>query len=1658
MSVLGNSGDDNALIKGEGASNPEGQGKLIVKSSKAKRAKDDIEKVLETGSEIDNFVSLLAGLILTFSSVPTGPGEAIEFDSVDPFAIWIKFLDSKSTFSATFDDPSTLNITSFDFQMTEPWKLKFSSSASALIFSFGEGRIPTPGLMPDGKLLYLGLDPTSSTDISCKLRDVFDFTHTSRPLFTIMKDWGVTLLLKEAKGKRNALWFCPVNYNQSILKLQFSLHPESVTQFQGYIQEVLPGFNLDAVHFIGKKVLTSGRRNGVIVATPTGEISIHADGHITLKGGDYFKITAGITFFSDRYDLTVRFDSDKGGGPGSILSWLATQAGIENLDIVQQLLGTENNKLFGDNFYLRQIKMGLGASPEGKITRIRSFSLDIEAKATFGKASGGDPVVFLLNYSWRKGGPKLGTIRGTSDNLGIADLAPSYEVMDHLKPVTPKFAKTISIPSMLPGVTIDTVPGNVPTEISSAYIELSSQSIRVGGSIRSQPLKGALVGNSSIPQLNLGLITLDASYNWKTKKATVMANILVELQGSPHSKHKETAMLVGSLKYDSGDWILGASLRGLHLSTLYEFFGGDADHVIPLIEAIEIEKMDLTYKYLKDPQGGAGNQAAGSYFIFDGRLNVAGLQLTLKFEHQKNSWTFKASLAPEEGKPTSIANVLRGLLGDDIDIPDFLEDANLSPKNDKIELEVVKGKSGALGGKAAFQFIATLQIKPFETTIALTFAQWHGEDWKPALPSKRLLKVALTGLPSVNIPLVGDITQPFDEMHFMWVQDNTQQIAGKQAGITRKEMEDLNITDAFKDHKLVVKDKNKSPSPDVVVINAGAHFVIVIKNGQGVSTCLLDYDFKKQETKVSRAMKLTEKTDSDGGSSNAPYKKKLGPLSVNNIGLKYSGKVLGISLNATMEIGPMGFTLIGFSLNFNIASLDLKKVQILPPSLEGFAVAFERKPLTIAGIVRHGKSDDLEYYYAGGLIVGFIPYQLEAAGFYGQAKAASGNFVSVFVFARLQGPLVTLEFAEISGVTGGFGYNSQVRIPTVDQIPTFPFVDQNSVESAQTALEALEKLTSPSGHGWFKPQNDMFWAAAGMKVDAFQMISLDAVVVIQFGNSVRLDIIGVALVDIPNSRSSLKFAHVELGIAVHLDFDLGLLAAEAQLSPKSFILHPSCKLTGGFALYYWFDAPHADRSNIGNFVFTIGGYHQAFRVPVGWPNPERLRISWSLGSSLSISGEGFFAITSKACMGGGRLRASFSAGPIAAWFDVFANFLIQYQPFYFSAGAGICVGASFSLDIWFIHIYISVEVDAYLTLWGPPLAGVVSVDIKVAKFDIGFGDSKKQDKPLKLEEFYELVLQASSKNGLRAKQKAARAAIERSEAVVEAEEKLATTRTDEGHTFLAESGLMNDSINPNRDENELWVVRAGAFAFVVGCKVVIDKATLENEEGKELNSVQSDAGKIYAKPMKIDKPLASHLKVTITKRLPSNFKEDAAQREGADTWDMHQEYKFVPKGLWGEYPKGGNNNIKQLLNGDDGGIRLMAGVLFRAPPPVMSTDKLEVFDIIDSMLTRINSDRGLPFIEHCHSDWAPAPPDDHQYEKVRGAWEKPLWDRNQDEDEQKPVVGAQAEEAEGVQTEFVSSWIDTFKWDKGLSAFAKMPKLLHKRFNELYVAAPLMTK
>lgn len=1066
---------------------------------------------------------------------------------------------------------------------------------------------------------------------------------------------------------------------------------------------------------------------------------------------------------------------------------------------------------------------------------------------------------------------------------------------------------------MILGETIENIPDFIPSQLTRASVTLSQDTFTVGSTVTTtQPPKGQL------PHPYLGQLQLDASYAWGNQKGfNFTFGVMATLAASPSAKRPNPTDLWGQLKYDSvsKSWALTAGLSGFYGSSLYELFdSSSADHAMPLIDSLVVRKLVLSYEYAKvdatttsaTPTTGeevaTTTKSSGSAFTVTGTVLIAGLRLALTYKHDKTDWNFEATMDPQTTS-TNVGKIVASILDDDkLELPDFLVNTAFTP-NDKLSLKL--DKAGEKTEKS-MHFVATLHLGDH---LALTFIQYHGDDWGPKTPSKRLVKVAVQGLKDLQIPeipLIGKIDQPVQEISYMWIQDPVPKKGQDPPGLTRKEVIDLNVSLDKDKNKLVWKEKFAKEKQDDanLIFPAGSHFIILSSDASGTPSCLLDYAFQGRKKPPSGVVKTpssaaagdgssaerseskegddsTEDDDGDATSAQAPLKKKTGPLSLKNVGLKYSGKKLHIMLDATFHLGPLEFSLIGFSIGLGITSLS-EVPSVSTPDLQGLAAAFDKPPLTIAGVIRHSTTPTLEYY-AGGLVAGFNPYQFEAAGFYGVATPGKGTdggnqkpFKSLFLFARLNGPLFELEFAEISGLTGGFGYNSDVRTPAPDQVVDFPFVATEKLgDDGDDIVAVLEKITDPGEGGWFHPQNDMYWAAAGLKVDAFQMLSVDAVLVVQFGASVKIGVFAVAVADIPagKAKESPKFAHVELGIAATLDIDYGTFKLEAQLSPKSFILHPDCHLTGGFGLYYWFDAPHADQSKVGSFVLTLGGYHQAFVIPDGYPRPPRLGISWNLGSHLSISGEAYFAITPKACMGGGRLHASFAAGPIEAWFDAFADFLINYKPFHFMASAGISVGVRFNIDVWFVHTHISVEISADLTLWGPPVAGRVHVDFWITAFDINFGDSPPDPDPVSLLGFYQLVLQASSQGS-----STTTAAIDESDAS-------AMDRPEnEAHLFLVKSGLLNTADQKTGKDKSRWTVRAGAFSFMVGCKMAISIVT---QGGKDLQHNQTP----YAKPMHLDKdkPLTSKMSVKITQ-------EGVVDDNPA--WRMEKQLKSVPRALW----------------------------------------------------------------------------------------------------------------------------------------------------------------
>ena len=392
---------------------------------------------------------------------------------------------------------------------------------------------------------------------------------------------------------------------------------------------------------------------------------------------------------------------------------------------------------------------------------------------------------------------------------------------------------------------------------------------------------------------------------------------------------------------------------------------------------------------------------------------------------------------------------------------------------------------------------------------------------------KRILRIGISKLPLIDkIPLVNQLPQPFDDLEYVWVTypaDKPDASEDRKLGFSAAEIGTINerLTAQNIPEILIKESTRKDPnstsqpkSPDTgekdVALAAGQHFV-VIHGGKAV----VDYNFssekKKKENVVPKTIlhqqgkqivhrdKTQDSATSDSSSddptrTDEPVKKgaidskptKI--LTVQNVGLKYTDGVLWIQMDATVTLGPISFSVIGFGVGFDVMSLQgsgglhfstdsasavIKKLLAsVRLELHGAALSFIQPPLTLAGVFEHNNTNG-DDSYAGGLAVGIPPYLLMAVGEYHEITGPP-SYKSVFIFAKLDGPLITLELATIEGIRLGFGYNSFVQPPDLDNLTTFPFI-ADTAPGATDPMQVLQAMQQ-----YVSPQDGTFWGAIGM--------------------------------------------------------------------------------------------------------------------------------------------------------------------------------------------------------------------------------------------------------------------------------------------------------------------------------------------------------------------------------------------------------------------------------------------------------------------------------------------------------------------------------------------------------------------------------------------------
>ena len=617
---------------------------------------------------------------------------------------------------------------------------------------------------------------------------------------------------------------------------------------------------------------------------------------------------------------------------------------------------------------------------------------------------------------------------------------------------------------------------------------------------------------------------------------------------------------------------------------------------------------------------------------------------------------------------------------------------------------------------------------------------------------------------------------------------------------------------------------------------------------------------------------LADAASSGTGTSHPSYfniQKQLGPLYVSQLGFAYSAGILSILFDVSLKTGGLTISLEGLSLGSSLKSFSPEF------SLEGLGINFQNPPLEIgASFEKVPPVAPVVYEFNGSAVIKTENLNVSAIGSY----ADDAGDPSMFIFAQLNEILGGPPAFYVTGLLGGFGYNRSIRIPTQDQISDFPFVAGFSNPAAlggsnptpQQVLSQIETGNNP----WVTTEIGKNWLAAGVNFTSFDLVYSTAVLIVDFANELSIDVVGISKANFPQNGDK-KYAYIELGLEAEFKPAEGSFCISGMLTSKSFVIDPSCHLTGGFAFYVWFgNNPHA-----GDFVITVGGYNELFQAPAYYPQEPRLGFNWQVCSDVTIKGGAYFALTPSCIMAGGSLEVLFHDGNLNAWLTAYADFMIQWKPFYYTAEIGVSVGASYRLDLLFTHVTLEVDLGASVQIWGPETGGKAHVHWTIISFTVGFGASQNSaDDTLSWSDFETLLPKSEDYCKIH---------IEKG---LLKEEKVSSGQQS---AEIAEVDGSDDSV-------KWWIVRPRSFtfstnSFVPASELVLTTGTDQHTGKNTTVTFATSSHNLDIRPIGKSGLTSSHI-LTLKKIKTSG---DEIIDLSTASWDLTKKQSNVAKGIWG---------------------------------------------------------------------------------------------------------------------------------------------------------------
>ncbi|MFF7019996.1 DUF6603 domain-containing protein [Streptomyces klenkii] len=593
--------------------------------------------------------------------------------------------------------------------------------------------------------------------------------------------------------------------------------------------------------------------------------------------------------------------------------------------------------------------------------------------------------------------------------------------------------------------------------------------------------------------------------------------------------------------------------------------------------------------------------------------------------------------------------------------------------------------------------------------------------------------------------------------------------------------------------------------------------------------------------------------------------RSFGPLLLRRLGASYQDEKIWVLCDAAVHAGPLELGVDGLGLGIPLDGKDFT------PSgrLDGLSLSFRKPPLEISGaFVNKPVTEDSPY---DRLIEGSALIKTPSASFtaIGAYESLKNGTRSLFLYAELGAKFGGPPAFRVTGVKAGFGYNSSLRVPAIDQVAGFPLlrgIDGAGQDTPPEPLDVLKELTegTDDAPAWITPHEGSTWLALGLNADVFEIVHCKALAFAEFGpDDLVVGLLGSAKAQFPDPEKKMgePYASVELDISAVYRRSADMLAVDARLAPDSFLLDRSVHLTGGAALRLWF----GNSDHPGDFVFTIGGYHPRYAPPAHYPRADPVGVDWTSGSSVTLKGTSYFALTPSAVMAGGRLDLRYDSSWAKARVDVGFDALVEWAPFHYE----VDVWAEITAQVWLLFGWSGeASLGARLSVWGPPFGGTAHVKVLGISIPIDFGEPRTGPAPIGWEEFRTLLPQHP----------------------------LTLAPVDGLHADHAAQA-------PPSGGPETWTASADGFAFTVGTAFPASALTVNgvDETGNRptdgVNGTGNSPAKVSIRPM-----AKTGLDVTLSVTVEKQTEDGLWRRLPADhwqDWSVSVHSTPQPAALWG---------------------------------------------------------------------------------------------------------------------------------------------------------------